>query len=820
MSVRHLEHLLAPDSVAVIGASPRAGSVGAVAWRRLREGGFGGPLYPVNLRHAQLDGVKVWRRVADLPRAPSLALVCTPPATVPGLVRQLGERGTRAVIVLTRGLAPATRQAVLDAARPHTLRILGPGSLGLLVPHLGLDASIAHIGARPGDIAFVSQSGTLVTAMLDWADARGIGFSHVVSLGDSADADIGDLLDFLGGDPRTRAILLYATGVGDSHKFMSAARAAARGKPVIMVKAGCAAGADANAAVDPDAVFDAAIARAGMLRVRTLQDLFLAAETLTRFDDGLSERLVVLGNGAGAGALAADEAAALGMPLAPLDEDIRERLAGALPGAGAPANPVDLGGDAPPGRYAAAIEAVMQDSGNALLLVHAPSALVPSADIARAVLPLVQAGPRRVLGCWLGERAVAEARQVFREGGVPDFDTPEAAVRAFGFLRAHRRHQAELLETPPARGAARAPDLPDLRAIVEQALASAQPDLGANETSALLAAAGLPVPPPIADAGTAPGQPARPPLRHACRVGARIDPVFGPVVVLDDGGPAPDGPADQALSLPPLNRPLALAQVRRSRLHRRPPGDTDALADWLVAVSQLLVDVPELAELDIHLLLDGQGRATVREARARLSAQRPAGAANFPIRPYPAELVETVDWRGQPLTLRPIRPEDEAQHRAFLERMAPEDIRLRVFHVRHSIGHAELARLTQIDYAREMAFVATRALPGGGGEETLGAVRVTVDPDNDTAEFGVLVRSDLQGGGLGRRLMRKMIGYLRGRGTRRLVGTVLRENTGMLELARALGFQEEGCAGDGHGQCRIALDLGTCRASGRPGDPP
>jgi len=809
MSIRHLEHLLAPDSVAVIGASPRPGRVGAMAWRRLREGGFGGPLYPVNLRHAQLDGVQVWRRVADLPQAPALALVCTPPATVPGLVRQLGERGTRAAVVLTRGLDAATRQAMLDAARPHTLRILGTGGIGLLVPHLGLNASIAHLGARPGHLAFVSASGTLATAMLDWADARGIGFSHVVSLGDSADVDIGDLLDHLGSDPHTRAIALYATGIGDPRKFMSAARAAARNKPVIVVRSRGAG--DAGATVNPDAVFDAAVARAGMLRVRTLQDLFLAAEALTRLGPAAPAPLLVLGNSQGATALAVDEAATRGLPLAPLDNGTRARLAAAVPG-NAAAHPVHLPHDATPAHYAAALEALLPGSTGALLLVHAPSALVDSTDVARAVLPLAQAAPHRVLGCWLGGRSADAAHRLLRNGGVLTVETPEAAVRALGFVHAHRRHQAELLETPAMHRGARAPDRQALHALVRAALAGADGTLDTAGTGALLAAAGLPTPAPDDGRGTA-GPDAPPPRHHACRIGTRIDPVFGPVVVLGEDGLAPDTPAALTPSLPPLNLPLARAQIRRARLHRWPPDDTGALAGWLVAVSQLLADLPELAELDIHLLLDGQGRATVCAARTRLRAQRPAGAAHFTIRPYPAELAATIDWCGQPLTLRPIRPEDEAAHRAFLAHMTPEHIRLRIFYSRRSFGHAELARLTQIDYAREMAFIATRTLPDGGAE-TLGTVRATIDPDNDTAEFGVMVRSDLQGAGLGQRLMRKMIGYLQACGTHRLVGTVLRENTGMLALARRLGFAER-VSTDDPGLYQITLALGPGAPEGR-----
>lgn len=868
MSIRHLDTLFSPDSVAVFGASLRPASVGGTVWRNLRNGGYAGRLYPVNPRYKELDGVPAHAGVADLPEAPDLAVLCTPADSIVPLITELGARGTRAAIVVTAGLDKARKQAMLDAARVHTLRILGPNCIGMLVPHIGLNASFAHIGARPGELAFVSQSGALVTAMLDWADARGIGFSHFVSLGERADVDFGDMLDFLGSDARTRAILLYIESIEEPRKFMSAARAAARNKPVIVVKAGrSAAGQQAAAShtgalAGSDAVFDAAIARAGMLRVGTLQDLFLAAETLARFRDGPSGQLVVLTNGGGAGVMAADAATAENVPLATLDAATIGRLNAVLPGNWSHGNPVDIIGDAPAPRYVDAIEALSQDRESAILFIHAPTAIVPSAEIAQALLPRVTQAPRRVLGCWLGDTAVAEARQHFRNAGVPDFDTPEQAVRAFGFLRTYRLHQEELLQTPPAHGGAPEADLPRIRRIVEHALSQGRELLTEPEAKDLLDAAGLPVVPTVtvgrdvteaeaaaeslgypvvvkilsedishkSDVGgvrlnigsraelqqtclgmlervrqlrpdaQVQGFTVQPMVRkkhaHELIVGASVDPVFGPVVLFGAGGTAVEVLADRALSLPPLNRPLALAQIARTRIARllrgyrdEPAADIDAVADTLVAISRLLAQVPEIAELDINPLLTNHEGAVALDARVRVSASRPAGAAHFAIQPYPEHLIESWVWKDQALTLRPIRPEDEPQHRAFLERLDPEDIRLRVFYSRRSIEHSELARLTQIDYAREMAFIATRPT-GDGGEETLGAVRALVDPDNDTAEFGVIVRSDLKGSGLGHRLMSKMIAHLRQRGTRRLVGTVLRVNTGMLELARSLGFQE------------------------------
>jgi acetyltransferase len=879
MSIRHLDSLFHPRSVAVFGASDRPASVGATVWRNLKAGGFGGALYAVNPGREQVDGDRAWPSTAALPETPELAVICTPPQTVAGLVAELGERGTRAAIVLTAGQTAAQKQAMLDAARRHLLRILGPNCLGLLAPHLGLNASFAHRAAAPGPLAFVSQSGALVTAMLDWAAGRGIGFSQFVSLGEHADVDFGDLLDWLANDPATRAILLYIESVESPRKFMSAARAAARNKPVIVVKAGRtsagqqAAASHTGALAGSDIVFDAAIRRAGMLRVTTLQGLFDAAQTLAHFRgaatadearDKRLDRLTLVTNGGGAGVMAADEAASRGVELAVLSAATCEALDAGLPPNWSRANPVDIIGDAPVARYEHTFRTLLADpEAGTLLFMHAPTAIVPSAEIAAALLPLAQAAPQRLLACWLGDAAVAQARQAFQAASVPCYDTPEAAVEAFAMLLEYRRNQAQLLQAPPMGSAPVPPDLARVRAAIAPALAEGREWLTEPEAKAVLEAIAVPVAgtrivgadadeavaaaqalgwpvalkilsPQITHKSDVGGvaldladeaalrsavaamlarvRAARPdadlsgftvqrmvrrPRALELIVGASLDPLFGPVILFGAGGTAVEVVADRAVALPPLNEPLARALVDRTRVARLlagwrdvPAADRAALHGVLMAISQLLAEVPEITELDINpLLADAEGVIAL-DARVRVDARAPGGAAAFAIRPYPAQLVEQLSWRGRPLTLRPIRPEDEAQHLAFLQKLDPVDIRMRVFYSRQSITRTELARLTQIDYEREMAFVATAPAESADGapEETLGVVRATCDPDNDSAEFGIVVRSDLKGGGLGELLMRKLIDHLRARGTKRLVATVLRENTRMLELARDLGF--------------------------------
>jgi len=874
MSIRNLDSLFNPDSVAVIGASDRAGSVGAMVWRNLH-GRYSGPLHAVNPRLATLDGQPVYARVADLPQRAELAVICTPPASVPGLVAELGALGTRAAVVITAGLTAAQKQAMLDAACPHLLRVLGPNCIGLITPHLGLNASFAHVGAAAGDIAFVTQSGALMTALLDWAGARGIGFSHFASLGESADVDFGDLLDYLATDARTRAILMYVESVSAARKFMSAARAAARNKPVILVKSGrsdagqAAARSHTGALAGSDLVFDAAVSRAGMLRVDTLQELFLAAETLARFrghvlgadPDGHLARLFVLTNGGGAGVMAADAAAQLGLGLAPLAPPTLQRLDAALPPNWSRANPVDIIGDAPAARYVAALQALLDDPAQApVLFIHAPTAIVAATDIADALLPIARAHPGRLLSCWLGEGAVAQARQRCQDARIPAYDTPEQAVRAWQMLVQYRRHQAQLMEAPPAAAGTAGGDPAAARAVVAAALATGREMLTEPESKAVLAAYGIPVvptravaaePAAVLAAAEAIGWPVALKIlsaqithksdvggvaldladadalhaalaamlervRRRCPdavidgvtvqamvrrgrareliVGASVDEIFGPSLLFGAGGTAVEVLADRAVALPPLNVPLARALVERTRVARllagyrdTPAVDRDALHGALVAVSRLVAELPEVVELDINPLLADARGVVALDARVRVSAAAPGGAARFAVRPYPAELTETTAWHGLTLTLRPIRPEDEAQHREFLEALSPEDIRMRIFHSRRSFERSELARLTQIDYAREMAFIATTTTPEGG-EQTLGEVRAVCDPDNIDAEFGIVVRSELKGGGLGERLMHKLIAYLRAQGTRRLTATVLAENARMLDLARALGF--------------------------------
>ncbi len=878
MSIRNLHHLFSPKSVVLIGATDRPHSVGATVLSNLIAGRdaqtLEGKLMAVNPHHAQLLGLPVYPDIANLPCVPELAVIATAAATVPGLITQLAEKGTRAAVVLTAGMnadcgdGKSFRQAMLEAARPHLLRILGPNCVGLLVPGATLNASFAHTDALPGKIAFVSQSGALVTAVLDWARSRGIGFSHFISLGDADDVDFGDVLDYLATDPETHAILLYIEDIRQARKFMSAGRAAGRSKPVLVIKAGRApegaraAASHTGALAGSDAVYDTAIRRAGMLRVLTTEALFDAVETLARAKPLHHEELIILTNGGGPGVMATDALMTSGGKLARLSAATIEALNAVLPANWSHDNPVDIIGDAPVERYQQALEILLRcEPGRSILFIHAPTAIVPSIDIATAIAPIALRTETNLLACWLGVAAVAQARQLFNDRHIAQFDTPEEAILAFMQLVEYRRNQQLLMQVPAIDSSTLpAPDRVAASRIVQQVLQDGRNMLTEPEAKALLSAWGIPVVDtrvahspqeaaglagqigfPVAvkllspdvshktDVGgvtldlnsTAAVEAAasamqqrlsvlRPDARlegfsvqsmarrpDACEliVGVTTDPIFGPVILFGQGGIAVEVMQDSALALPPLNEVLARDLISRTRVARllagyrnKPPADLNAVCRLLIQIGQLVSEIPEILELDINPVLADANGVIALDARVKVKAASGLHAHDrLAIRPYPQELEQTVPWMDATLLLRPIRPEDGPQHQRFFEALDPNDVRFRAFVMMRELQPSQLARLTQIDYDREMAFVAVRKC-ADGSEETLGVVRAVADPDNVNAEFAIIIRSDLKGMGLGQMLMNKLVEYFRVRGTTRIVGETMPDNRALLELVRHFHF--------------------------------
>jgi acetyltransferase len=870
----YLTPLFEPQSVALVGASERAGSVGAVLVQNMLEAKYRGALYAVNPKYKSVQGVQCFDAIGKVPPRVDLAVVATPPRAVPEVIEQCGRAGVRSAVVITAGFSevgPAgakLERALLENARRHRLRVIGPNCLGLMRPALGLNATFARGTPYAGSLGLISQSGAICTALLDWARPHKVGFSSVVSLGGSTDVDFGEIIDYLVEDPKTEHILLYIEGVRSARRFVSALRAAARVKPVILMKVGRhpagsrAAVSHTGAIVGMDDVFDAVVKRAGVVRVTTIGQLVAAAQALAAHVRPQGERLAIVTNGGGPGVMAADRAADLGIPLAQLSPPTVEALKRTLPENWSHGNPVDLIGDADPARYRTAVAACLADEQvDGVLAMLAPQAMTAASDAARAVIEAAKGSSKPVLACWMGEEQTAEARRVLGEARIPVFRTPDPAVEMFGHLSAFYRNQRALLQTPGPLAAQGAPDLEGARAIVDAALGERRAVLSEMESKALLAAFRIPIARtvlarsareamliaeelgvPVAmkvdsadithksdvngvrlNVAGAPNvqaayqqildevQRRRPEARvngvtvepmvrrqhgRELMVGMLRDPVFGPAIVFGTGGTAVEVHRDRAVALPPLNRFLVADMIRGTRVarllgefRRMPPVDMPALEEVLLRVSELVCEIPALAELDVNPLIADESGAIAVDARVVLRPPAPQRDryAHMAIHPYPAHLVGTWQPAQGPLvTLRPIRPEDAEMEKAFVRKLSPESRYFRFMDTLRELTPAMLVRFTQIDYDREMAFVATVA--GDSGEEEIGVSRYVTNPDAESCEFAIVIADDWHRKGLGRRLMTQLIEVARARGLRSMIGHVLAENRSMLTLCQHLGF--------------------------------
>ncbi len=831
-----LDRLFKPHSIAVIGASSDPQKAGHVVIRHLLAGQFQGPILPVAPRSQAIAGVLAYPDIESLPLSPDLAIVCTRRERVLPLIEELGKKGTGAAIILAAQFSTDERLRLKHLCQQYGIRLLGPNSMGMLLPGQGINASFSPIAATPGQVAFLSQSAAVSTTILDWAKQREIGFSAFISLGDHCDIDFGQLLDQLSRDGTTRAILIYMDKLHDARHFLSAARAASRNKPILILKSG-----RHDPANGLDNVYDAAIRRAGMLRVRDTHELFATVETLSHSLTLKGERLAILSNGRGLANMAADVLLSRGGKLA-------------MP-------PLDIGSDADIEAYKSALETLLQgDGADAILLIHAPSLTARGVTLASNLIDFIKQHPRarrfNILTNWAGEYSAQEGRRLFNEAGIPTYRTPESAVTAFMHMVEYRRNQKQLMETPASLQGDRL-DVERCQQLLGQALDRQQRVLDTHLAHPILQAAGLStlatwiVSDAIEAALTAEqiGYPVAvklrsPDIAHKSDVhgvmlnlrtsaevaqaadaildrvrqhdpGARIegllvqrmarrsgglelrirlqqDPVFGPVILLGESGAEP---RDMVAALPPLNQALARYQIigalKDSKIREQASPvrlDIDALGQVLCQLSELLLAFPEIQELDLHPLQACGEEMVILDARLVL-AERGQQVLPLAIRPYPTELEEGAWLKDQShVLLRPIRPEDEPAHKQFVRQVSDEDRYKRFFADVGELGHEELARMTQIDYDREMAFVAV-GQDGPFSQQILGVVRAIASPDQSDAEFAILVRSDLKGLGLGKLMMEKIVRYARERGIGQLSGMTMPSNRGMIDLAKRLGFK-------------------------------
>ena len=896
MSVFGLDRVFAPRKVAIVGGSPRPSSLGSIILQNIVTGGFAGEIAVVNPKYASIHGRTTYPDLKAVPFVPDLVVITAPAPAIPDIVAEAGQRSAAGAVIISSGLghgAGSIAETIAQTARAHKIRIVGPNCLGIMFPAARLNASFAARHPAPGSLALISQSGAIAAAMVDWGAEKSVGFSGIVSIGDQLDVDVADLLDYFALDDKTRAILLYIEAISDARKFMSAARAAARLKPVVVVKSGrMAQGAKAaathtGALAGSDAVYDAAFRRAGLLRVFDLRELFDCAELLgrhVRAPEG--KRLAILTNGGGLGILAVDRLAELGGVVAPLSNDAATKLDAVLPPTWSKADPIDIAGDADAARYLAALDILLADpASDAVLVMNVETAVASASSIAEAVAERVKtaraqkySSSKPVLAAWVGtDQTVAP---IFDKAAIAHFPTEDDAVRAFMHLVKHREVMEALLATPPDVSSLFTPDVNAARAIVGNALREGRPWLDPIEIAGLFKAYAIPMVPTLAAdspdeaaakaetflaqnlavaikilsrdithksdvGGVALGLTTRDDVRDAAarvmakakrarpeahiqgvmvqpmivRPGARElilgiadDPTFGPVIAFGRGGTAVEIINDKALALPPLDMNLAHSLVGRTRVSRLLPAyrdvpavPPDAVPLTLVKLSQMAVDLPEIHELDINPLLADQSGVLALDARVgiRASATRFAGRTRFAVRPYPTE------WEGQlvlkngwPIAVRPMRPEDEPAIARFLGHVWAEDLRLRFFHAVKEFSHQFVARLTQLDYARAMAFVALDTVTG----EIMGVARLHSDSRYESAEYAILIRSDLKGNGLGWALMQLLVDYATAEGLKDLSGQVLSENTTMLAMCRELGFSVKTDSND-VGIALVSLDL-------------
>ncbi|MGB2222705.1 GNAT family N-acetyltransferase [Neptunomonas sp.] len=880
MSTKYLKRFFQPRSIAVFGASERKGSMGGIVLHNLLDSGFPGGLFAINPEEYQsVFGVRCYRALTDLPEMPDLAIICAPPESVADIVRQLGSHRVKAAMVLTGGLSISGNprvsnlgEDVKEAAKPYGIRILGPECMGLLVPGSKMNASYSHVNIQKGKVAYIGQSGLLGTAMIDWANGQEIGFSHFMTLGHGVDVDLPAVIDYVSKDPYTHAILLQLDRIsGSARRFLSALRAASRNKLVLVLKSDIIF-EEANkpplapGIPDEDRIYDAALRRAGAVRVETSDELFHALETLTRMKPLRGERLAIVCNGMGPNALATDRLLKRGGLLAPLSEDTVTKLNALLPYEWNGKNPLDINTDATPERFAAVIAILVKDASvDSVLCVHAPTRLAPSLETAQEVVKVARKSMRNILTCWMGRATAIAARNHCNSVNVATFITPEEAIDAFMHMVDYHRNQVTMRQTPPTYVEQNSQNHQKAVGLLENAKAQNRDFLTHSEVCALLELYDIPVQNSyyaddingvIALARELGGSVAVKALhvenvypfnydensrqrwhdlaqdiysisevRHATtklayrmserfseselfgfcvqqmkrgfqslqiNVGITRDPTYGPLIVFGAGGYAVDVLADRHVMLPPMNMSLALELVKSSRVYRiinersyQPERDVEQLCELIIKLSEMVVDLPELKCLEINpLLLNKLGILAVD---ASVSLGEPS---RLSISPYPGNLEEPITLKrsGRPAVVRPIRAEDEPEHLLFYNQLSPESIRMRYFYSRGIPTHQELATWTQIDYDREMAFIVSAPRLDGKGPETLGVVRAVTDADNIRSEFSVVIRDDLQGEGLGRILMSKVIKYCKERGTLLLEGSTLPANKGMQGLAAKLGF--------------------------------
>jgi acetyltransferase len=874
-----LEPLFLPRSIAVIGATDRPGTVGRILLSNLLESRFV-KVYAVNPSHDQILGIKTHKRIADIPGGVDLALVVTPAQVVPQIIGECVDAGVKSAAVISAGFREQGPSGALleDAIQKHlrrgSLRLIGPNCMGFMNPITGLNATFLKTIAQKGSVAFLSQSGALQAAILDWSRREKVGFSAIVSTGSMLDVGWGDLIYYFGDDPHTKSILVYMESVGDARSFLAAAREIALGKPIIVIKAGRseaasrAAASHTGALTGSDDVLEAAFRRCGVLRVQNIADLFSMAETLSKQPRPRGPRLTIVTNAGGPAVLATDALIATGGQLASLSAESVHELNGFLSPHWSHGNPVDVLADADAERYAKALDIALKDpGGDALLAVIAPQGGADPTQVAEKMKPYAQSSGKPLLASWMGGDGVAEGTAILNSAGIPTFSYPDTAARAFTYMWRYTYNLRGLYETPSlVEGPETADDARrKVGELVLQARAAGRTMLNEFEAKQLLAHYGIPVVEtraaeneeqavaiaaeigfPVvlkllsntiahktdvdgvrlrlenadevrgayrsiqasvaAKAGPQhfAGVTVQPMVRrdgYELILGSTVDAQFGPVILFGSGGVMVEVYRDRALALPPLNTTLAQRMMEHTRIFAALKGvrgrkavDLPALEALLVRFSQLVVEQSWIREIDINPLLATPERLLALDARIVLhDANMTADQLLLPaIRPYPTQYV--WEWQlkdGTPVTIRPIRPEDEPLMVQFHATLSERSVYLRYFcalSLSTRVEHERLVRICFGSYDRGFALVADRKNPETGQHEILGVGRFSAI-NRSQAEAAVLVADHWQARGLGTELLAGVARVARQEKFKRLSGEILRDNLPTQAIFKKVGFK-------------------------------
>ncbi len=877
MPAEKLDKIFKPESLAVVGASEKEGSVGATLMKNIIEG-FEGDIYPVNINRDSVMDIEAFSSVKEIDKEVDLVVIATPAKTVPDIIDEAGEMGIEAAIIISAGFSETGKEGAklerkLEEKREkHGMRILGPNCLGTIRPGADLNLTFLRKDPAAGKVAFLSQSGAMGSAILDWSTKAKVGFSSFVSVGNMLDIDFGDLIDYFGQDPKTNSIIMYMETVKNAEKFMSAARGFARTKPILVVKAGKysesaeAVASHTGSLAGEDQIYNAAFKRVGVTRVSDVDDLFSSSETLSKqnLPDGPS--MAVITNAGGPGIMTTDAILDAGGELADLSQTTMSELTELLPEHASKKNPVDVLGDADPDRYKNSIRICLEDdSVDGAIVIYAPQGEATAQEAAEAVAEISKETEKPIVTSFMGAGEVNKGRELLRNENVPTRPTPEQAISAYMYMHNYARNLELLYETPEELPVNNQPPHHHLKAMVRKVLRSDRSTLteveakkfldtydiptsstkvaeSADQAANLAYEIGYPVVlkihsydithktdvggvelnlqnkeevkeayrnivsraknhRPSADIRGVTVQKMVSNIDYELILGSKKDPLFGSTILFGRGGTGVELYKDTAAGFPPLNQVLAHRLMEDTKVYQLLKGyrgkegaDIRDLEKQLIRFSQLIIDFPEIKEIDINPLavIDGSFRAL--DARMILDQDYKDRKVektheHLAIEPYPRQYVE--DWRledGRNVTLRPIQPEDEPLEFELFDSFSDKTWRQRFFGPRTEISHREMTRYTNIDYRREMAIIGI--LNDEGKERMIGVGRLIIGPSQDTGEYAVVVGDPWQRLGLGEKLTDSIIGVAEDKNLKSIYATILKNNKPMLQLSRKMGFQE------------------------------